>query len=509
MHRLTRFPWYVIFISIYPALFYWAFNATEMSSINGFKLVVYSLLIGLICWTVFLVLFRNLVKASLATFFSLLLFWSYGHLHNYLVTIHPLIFRHAVHVSVWAALFPIGFGWLFKKNPDGAKLASILNLVTAFLLVYPITQVVPRVIEERRVTQQSDSQTILASIEGIDPVDLASPPDVYLIILDTYTRHDVLRDDLSFDNSGFLTQLEGLGFYIARCSQSNYVHTRLSLSSSMNYRYLHDIYPTDPTSNTSPSLIKRSAVQRIFENWGYKIVAFETGHSRTELTDADIYLTRGFGLLKLTEFDLSFLETSFLQSFMKKSIIQSDQMMAAEYRARSLFVLDKLRDSVHIKGPKFVFAHVLLPHPPFVFGPNGEPVYLDYPNEDPVLNKEIYLQGIRYQTSYINNRIYDIIQSIIAESEQPPIIILQGDHGIYIGKPQQTKILNAMYLPGGEEDLYSRISPVNTFRYIFNHYFGQHMEMEVDVARWASVKTPQKFEIIPNDCQPDGQTSSP
>jgi hypothetical protein len=359
------------------------------------------------------------------------------------------------------------------------------------------------------MSKQIASQTILAPTDGIKPINLDSPPDVYLIILDTYTRHDVLRDDLSFDNSEFLAQLESLGFYIARCSQSNYVHTRLSLSSSMNYRYLHDIYPTDPTSNTSPSLIKQSAVQRIFEGWGYKIVAFETGHSRTELTDADIYYTRGFGFLKLTEFDLSFLETTFLQSFMKKSIIQSDLMMAAEYRARSLFVLDNLSESVNIEGPKFVFAHVMLPHPPFVFGPNGEPVLLDYPNEDNVLNKEIYLEGIRYQTSYINKRIYEIIKSIIAESDQPPIIILQGDHGIYIGKEQQTKILNAFYLPEGNEGLYETISPVNTFRLIFNHYFGQNLEMEVDVARWASVKTPQKFEVIPNDCKADQQTSSP
>jgi hypothetical protein len=480
-----------------------------MSYINGTKLVVYSLIFGLLSWIGFLILFRNLGKASLAAFFFLLLFWSYGHLHNYLVTIHPLVFRHAVHITAWVILFLTGILWLFRRDPDGAKLASVLNLVTAFLLIYPSAQVVPRAVEENQLSKQLASQTILAPIDDIKPANLDSPPDVYLIILDTYTRHDVLRDDLSFDNSSFLRQLEGLGFYIARCSQSNYVHTRLSLSSSMNYRYLHDIYPTDPTSNTSPSLIKQSAVQRAFESWGYKIVAFETGHSRTELTDADIYYTRGFGLLKLTEFDLSYLETSSLQSFMKKAIIQSDQMMAAEYRARSLFVLDKLSESVHIKGPKFVFAHVMLPHPPFVFDPNGEPVLLDYPNEDPVLNKEIYLEGIRYQTSYINKRIYEIIKTILSESGQPPIIILQGDHGIYIGKPQQTKILNTFYLPGGNEGLYDTISPVNTFRLIFNRYFGQNLEMEEDVARWASTKTPQKFEIIPNDCKPDLQTSSP
>jgi hypothetical protein len=103
MSKIARFPWYVIFISVYPALFYWAFNATEMSSINGFKLVLFSLLFGLLSWGLFLLLFRNFGKASLATFFALLLFWTYGHLHNYLVTLHPLVFRHAVHMTAWVS----------------------------------------------------------------------------------------------------------------------------------------------------------------------------------------------------------------------------------------------------------------------------------------------------------------------------------------------------------------------------------------------------------------------
>ena len=42
-------------------------------------------------------------------------------------------------------------------------------------------------------------------------------------------------------------------------------------------------------------------------------------------------------------------------------------------------------------------------------------------------------------------------------------------------------ILNTYYLPGlGNEDLYPSISPVNTFRFIFNRYFGLDYELLED-----------------------------
>ena len=71
----------------------------------------------------------------------------------------------------------------------------------------------------------------------------------------------------------------------------------------------------------------------------------------------------------------------------------------------------------------------------------------------------------------------------MGEGEAPPIIILQGDHGskVYdeIDPPDAVKIkllfpiLNAYRLPGVEDSqLYSTITPVNSFRVIFNQYFG-------------------------------------
>jgi hypothetical protein len=145
-----------------------------------------------------------------------------------------------------------------------------------------------------------------------------------------------------------------------------------------------------------------------------------------------------------------------------------------EHRDRILFELAELEALSREAGPKFVFVHILAPHDPFVLGPQGEFVIRNYPfalNED-LENRTWpeYSQGYIGQITYLNQRLLEIVQAILNESAVPPVIILQGDHGIPRMKDpgERTAILNAYYFPGGGASLYPSISPVNTFRVVFN-----------------------------------------
>jgi hypothetical protein len=377
-----------------------------------------------------------------------------------------------------------------------------LNLMTAILLFSPAIKVIPHYIQEIQNARERSSQITQAPIIGIGEPKYSYKPDIYYIILDTYTRENILREYFNFDNSDFLSQLKELGFYIADCAQSNYAQTRLSISSSLNYRYLDEIVTLDRSAKSFDPLIKKSSVQRILENWGYKVVAFETGHVATELTDADVYYSRTKGgLLTITEFDISFFETSLLQPFLRPPFYRADLLKADTHRSRSVYVLDKLYDSVEIQGPKFVFAHVMIPHAPFVFGPDGEAIFVSNWNSDGTFNLEKFKDGFVKQTMYTNKRVLEIVKKILAESPQEPIIILQGDHGPRRGKIINTSILNAYYMPGGSQGLYETISPVNTFRFIFNNYFGQNLEMYKDIAFFSKSNRPQKFEVVTNHCR--------
>jgi len=89
-----------------------------------------------------------------------------------------------------------------------------------------------------------------------------------------------------------------------------------------------------------------------------------------------------------------------------------------------------------------------------------------------------------------------------------PTIILQSDHGprnSYIDGRYPTddmfkegmRILNAYYMPSnGSDFLYDSITPVNTFRVIFNTYFGTDYELLEDKSYNSFDFSPYKFTDI-------------
>ena len=119
-------------------------------------------------------------------------------------------------------------------------------------------------------------------------------PDVYYIILDTYTRADVLLNQYNFDNSQFIDELRNMDFYVADCSRSNYSDTLKSLTSALNMNYLPKLWEELSAIGLGPGdigvLLKQSLVRKQLEAIGYKTVAFDTGYDWSRLSDADIYL---------------------------------------------------------------------------------------------------------------------------------------------------------------------------------------------------------------------------
>ena len=114
------------------------------------------------------------------------------------------------------------------------------------------------------------------------------------------------------------------------------------------------------------------------------------------------------------------------------------------------------------------------------------------------MDDESYNQGYIDQVTYVNQRIKTVIQEIIDISATPPIIVIQADHGHdWASNDSRMKILNAYYLPlGGEVGFYESISPVNTFRIIFNSYFEADLELLNDSSFYSTYHDPYNFETI-------------
>jgi hypothetical protein len=71
-----------------------------------------------------------------------------------------------------------------------------------------------------------------------------------------------------------------------------------------------------------------------------------------------------------------------------------------------------------------------------------------------------------------------VLPTIIQESEASPIVLLQGDSGVCDGN--ESLILKAYYFPDDHTGGYPTISPVNSFRVIFNKYFGMEWDLLAD-----------------------------
>jgi hypothetical protein len=175
-------------------------------------------------------------------------------------------------------------------------------------------------------------------------------------------------------------------------------------------------------------------------------------------------------------------------------------MQRQEHRETVLYALEKLADAPHlVDGPMFAFVHILAPHDPYVFGPGGEAV--DY--RDP-LSQEDEKIAYRGQVEYLNGQVLPAIRRILAESETPPVIVLMGDHGAGLSSEQgRMAIFDALYLPGDSsqpESFYETITPVNTFRVVFNEIFGGSFDLLPDRSFFSIYDTPYNFHEVPGGC---------
>jgi hypothetical protein len=368
-----------------------------------------------------------------------------------------------------------------------------MNLIGIVLVVYPVFRIANHsfTISTGEEIAQELAVTTLKPHAISGEGDL---PDIYYIILDTYTRADALMNDFDFDNSSFLGELRATGFYVADCSRSNYSFTQASLSTSLNMVYLPELdqllYEFGLDTDDVWLLLKQSLVREQLQAIGYKTVAFDTGYEWSRIENADIYLSLSrdpFRLQLIEPFEAMLIKSTLglvLTDLQNKSFLtQTNRLLEGineinfPYRnfvERQLFILDQLPKIPSYPGPKFVFVHLLIPHVPHVFGPEGEIItdtrYYGGGLDD-AINDDFFRRGYVNEIRFINSRMLDITRSLIHDSKTSPIIVIQGDSGVT--KENWLKIFNAYYLRGEQNPkLYSTISPVNTFRLIFDSFFG-------------------------------------
>jgi hypothetical protein len=413
--------------------------------------------------------------------------------------------------------YPIFMTAVLIAIPTISIVRGILNAkcdfsaLTRFMNVFTMCAVCVATVQAAKyvVTGHVEIPTISTEL----PKDHAPPsegyPDIYYIILDAYVRDDIFSEIYGGDNTPFLAHLKDQGFHVVEKARSNYSQTHQSLASSLNLTHLTDLAEKQGKSsiNRRPlrTMILQNATAKFLREQGYTFVAFSSGFNASEWKDADVFLE--------PEEPLSEFESLLAMAIPVPGIAAKARKGYTLHRDRIEYIFDTLPTLDEHEGPTFVVAHILAPHPPFVFAADGTP-------RDPVRTYNLadglsfmlrdtydnYVAGYRDQCTYITARVQETVDQIIAHSPNA-VIVVQGDHGSRsssglegdagMNVRERLSILNAYRLPGGgDARLYPDITPVNTFRVIFNHYFGTQLEMLPDESYNATLLRPYDLENV-------------
>lgn len=505
-----------------PVLSLMASNLQEIHPLAGMRA-----LLALILGTALVLLLlgrwiHEKQRAAMICSLFLLLFFSYGHVYFGLVTQSTrglfarfgLIGNHLALGIAWLAFFLAGVWMTLRVKLGLETLGRVMNLMAVASFVIPLVQIAR--FELQRRTSFEGGRAIVEPYLDKNPGQV-DKPDIYYIVLDGYGRLDILEQLYEFDNAPFLTYLEERGFFVAEEARSNYVQTSLSVASSLNMSYIQDVNPDanagDPRL-TLARMIRDSAVREYLEQHGYQIVAFASGYRPTELRDADRFISsRGWNINPLEGLLLETSAFALYQHLSRNIGLPQYYPGYASHRELISFTLAKLHGTATLPGPTFVFAHIVIPHPPFVFDEAGEPVprryRFSFMDGDAFQGTEAeYIGGYREQLIYLNRQLEVLIADLLSRSERPPVIILQGDHGPGLQLSYQSAtesnleerlgILNAIHMPGeGQVDMPEDITPVNTFRLIFNRYFQTEFPTLPNLSYYSTWNEPLDFMLVP------------
>jgi hypothetical protein len=528
---LYRIPFYALLQGIYPVLFFWSMNFDQVPAFVVLRPLIQGLIVAAGVYLVAYLVFRNLRKAAALAGMLLFIVFFYGHIYNLIQgwkIFGLLIGRHITIWVVWGALCAAATVLLVRTRSDLRTLTWSLNLLWVFLVAIVLIPLGSKAWTDQR-NVASGASTAAASISNVNVSPAkADSPDVYYILSDGYDRSDLMLDDIGYDNSAFIGQLESLGFIIPDCSQTNYNTTVFSVSATFNMNYLDQIgYDYQKLSQASGDMsspgidvaIADNPVMQIFQKMGYQVITLHEPYPFINFPHSDVVYNYNLGSnplekIETLRFQYEFLKTTILQELIQEAANNPEKFAnlptwALEYinpeltdknvntlyqtYQQDLYQLNQLDTIAQVPGKKFLYAHLMVTHPDFAFTADGQ---MRSPGKE---SKD----GYRDQVIYANQRLLTTVKNILAESKTPPIIILQGDHGYGLNGRgvEQFKALNAYYLPGaGKDKLYPSITPVNTFRLILSTYFGLDYPFIQDQSIWIHAGFPGGYQKEAGTC---------
>jgi hypothetical protein len=501
---LRHLPLYTWLLAIYPVLFVFSQNVGEVFESEVWLSIAAAPLGASGLFALMWGITHSAPKAGALTAICALAFFSYGHVLNLTHTPEVLL-------VILYAVIVLAAATLIVRHDETAihRATPTLNIVALALVLMTLPPILSYV-------YRGHIQSASAFDDPNDHprlLDSAERPDIYYIVLDAYSANSHFLRDYGYDNSAFTDALEERGFFVAYDSMTTYGVTLVSLGASLNMRYIDANDQEAAQSFRSDedyfrSLMTDSQVAHDLQARGYTYIYMMSGFTTpSTIADANVDFYPSGAQYYFASDDPAdpqevvkfyqrpffplLLETTAAHTLADTAAYVQEQAAASGDDApylfwrpeRALLTWDEAEKIPTVPEATFSLIHIIKPHEPIAFTREGQIIPYPYVKYDQPY--DMVRDAFFEQVEFTNTRTLQLIDTIIASSDVPPIIILQGDHGSTLGRPESHdqrrtnfEIMNAYYIPQSPSCISDpAIIPINTFRALFNCLFGTNFPM--------------------------------
>jgi hypothetical protein len=507
----------VIVFALIPTMFFWTrHNIQELTFDLMRRSLFLASLLGVGYYIIWYAIYkRDKFKASLMAIITIAITFSFGQFFKLyqIITDKSLEVIFRVHVKVvsyifftiiMAILFSVVAYLIKNRLKYSATIRNYLAILASILLILNLYPLFRYWVSSSGLRDTPFGQEVKVANS------VKMKPDIYYIVPEDYGSFKSIKQIYNYDDTPFLKYLRQRDFYVPLNSFANYPFTTPSLVSSLNMDYIPEVFINKPDIggyyNLEKEKIEDNRVAQFIKSQDYEFINIGPWWTATKYNknaDQDLYFPTGLEIFNRTvdlkENELILFKDTIAWPFFSHGLNavnnkvfgltfpDSKESDRAIQRESFLHQIEMLKKITKQRGPKYVFTQFMLPHPPYVYDKNCNPT------KDMKTTNEhaLFLE----QMQCVNKKLKELIDYIQQNNPTKPIIILQTDEGTYptafrenkeldwTKQPsellhQKADILNAYYFPDKNySKLYQDISPVNSFRVVFNQYLGTDLKL--------------------------------
>lgn len=476
-----------LIFGIYPALYYYANNSSIVLISSFIRLFGIYVAIIFFVYGLYLILNRfSPFKAANAACVFMLFFNTYGIIYESLLKIDIIRIEHYTLLPL-LLLLSIYLSWLITKPSKriSKSIFQFLLVIFSALSLISIVKIIPN-----EINKLNNQKTLNSENDNVESITDQNLPDIYFLVFDEFSGFEPMREYWHNNEvvDSFKAFLESNGFFVAENSHGSSIDTLRETATRLNFQE----YPLDATTDNFFTHIANNQVMSYVKTKGYTTVVFEEltyAYATALPITADIsYTVDNIGTTNtgalFDEFGMLVADKTVLYAFADLYKISNPQYI--KHQQMVLFTTAKLSQLQEIQSPKFIYSHILLPHFPFMWDSNG-----GFNAPENYQNWNYYEGNYNHAVKTITKLIKDILA--VSDPQNPPIIILQSDHGarnkdtkspgsaILPDFPEdfKTNILYTLNIPGFDtSQLTQDINPINTFPIIFNYLFDENIPLK-------------------------------